>query len=171
MPIAAVFMILLSYVYDESIPVFATINRLLSGRLTYSHAAFSQYNITLFGQYVYMRGLGGSLQHAGEYFFLDSSYINMFFRFGILPLCGVIAIMVIGCRRQRKNLSWERLGILTLIALHCMIEHHLFELAYDPFLLMLFAVSTTDRQAARFFPARKRKRKKKGSHLPAPAAE
>lgn len=149
MPLAALIMFVLTLVYSENVPWLVTLDRLFSGRLALGRAGFDQYAISWSGQHVYMRGNGSALTYDSEYFWLDCSYVNILLRYGMLILIAVFAIVWIGCLRQRRNRSWERLGILAVIAVHCMIEHHLVEIAYDPFLMMAFAVTSTNPQRAK----------------------
>ena len=148
MPLATLLMIMLTAAYRDEIPWLVFLNKLLSGRLALGRIAFETYPVTWHGQYVYMNGLGRSLEGPSNYFYLDSSYINILFRFGILTLVVVVGIMVLGARRQQKLGSWERLCLFAVIALHCMIEHHLIQIAYDPFLLTAFAALSQPRGPA-----------------------
>lgn len=144
MPLCAGLIIALSLAYSGTRHETVTLDLLLSGRLEIGRRAFDLYPVTLFGQFVEMNGLGNSLVHTGAYFWLDSSYVNILLRMGAATLLGVLAIFVTGALRQRKLGSWERLGILAVIALQCMIEHHLMEIGHQPFLLMALAVSCVE---------------------------
>jgi len=141
MPLCAALMIGLSLLYNGSSSGMVTLDLLLSGRLELGRRAFDAYPVTFFGQFVEMTGLGNSLTHTGEYFWLDSSYVNILLRLGILALLSVLAVFVYASTRERKNGAWERLFILAVIALQCMIEHHLIEIGHHPFLLLMLAVS------------------------------
>ena len=142
MPLGAAVMIALSLAWSGTRHWTVMLDLLLSGRLELGRRAFDRYPVTLFGQFVEMTGLGNSMTHTGEYFWLDSSYVNILLRLGLLVLLAVLAIFVIGAVRERKNRSWERLVILAVIALQCMIEHHLIEIGHHPFLLLALAAST-----------------------------
>lgn len=144
MPILAAAILLLSYLYTPETAWIEKLDSLLSCRLSIARQGFEQYPVTLLGQYVQMQGNGNALEHTGVYFWLDSSYVNILLRLGVLTLLGVLAVFVTGALRQRRLGSWERLFILTVIALHCTIEHHLIEIAYHPFLLMALAANTAE---------------------------
>ncbi|MCF0228849.1 MAG: hypothetical protein HUJ76_04040 [Parasporobacterium sp.] len=142
MPFLAVLITMMSYLYDPGQKLMLMIDNVLSGRISLGKTAFDIYNVTPFGQYIYMRGWGGSTDISDElsYFYLDSSYINILFRFGALVFFVVIGIFVLGSIREKKNRNWIHMIILGVIALECFTEHHLIEIAYHPFLLMLFAL-------------------------------
>ena len=141
MPLCAALIIALSLAYDGASDFMVRLDLLLSGRLALGRLGFDRYGVTLLGQFVEMTGLGNSLVHTGEYFWLDSSYVNILLRMGVLTLLGVLAVFVAGGVRQRRLGSWERLFILAVIALQCMIEHHLIEIGHHPFLLMALSAS------------------------------
>jgi hypothetical protein len=115
------------------------LNKALSGRLELGHEGFIRYELSLFGQFVDQNGLGTSTSFEGDYFYLDSSYINILLRFGLVILDVVLAIITTLSLRERRRDSYFRLMILTVVSLQSMIEHHLIEIAYNPFLLLLFA--------------------------------
>ena len=142
MPLVAALIIGLSLAYTDGNEHMHALNEWFSFRLELGRRGFDNYPLTLFGQFVEMNGNGNSLIYPDNYFWLDSSYINILLRLGIVAFLLVLVIFVVGAVRQRKNGSWERLGILAVIALQCMMEHHLIEIAHHPFLLMALAVSS-----------------------------
>ncbi len=139
MPLGTITMIGLSAVYNPANPLLEKLNQLLSGRLHWGHIGLETYNpFSLFGQAVRLQGLGMSTGPVTDFFFLDSSYLNILLCNGVIILAIVLLTFVLAGLRQRKLGGWERLGILAVIAVHCMIEHHLLEYMYHPFLFMLF---------------------------------
>lgn len=137
---AAVISLVLAYIYSPKVAWLYKLNGMLSKRLDLSHRAVGRYPVTLLGQFVKMNGWGGDTAYHNGYFWIDCSYIVTLLQYGVLVLGIVIAILVVSAFRQRKLGSWERLGVLTLVAGQCMVEHHLTEIAYDPFLLLAFAL-------------------------------
>jgi len=71
-----------------------------------------------------------------KYFFLDSSYINILLQYGILVLAMLIALSVWIMFRLMKAQMPERMFILAVVFLCCVMEQHLMEIAYHPFWLM-----------------------------------
>lgn len=135
MPVAAIIMFFLSLFYSPASPVMCFLNNVLNGRLYFGHNGFSEFGITLFGQDVVFYGIPGA--HDDVYNFIDCSYLNTLFRFGLIVTLAVIIAYVFMARKYRKN-TFILLAIC-LVSLNCMIAHHIIELAYNPLLILLFA--------------------------------
>ena len=71
-----------------------------------------------------------------EYFFLDSSYINILLQYGILVLAMLTVLSVWIMFRLMKAQMPGRMFILMVVFLCCVMEQHLMEIAYHPFWLM-----------------------------------
>ena len=134
-------MIVLSYNFDPKIKWMAVLDRAMHARLKYGKMGFTRYAVRLFGQYVEMNGNGGEGVQAskGKYFFLDCSYVNILLCLGIMALIAVILIMTINCFRAWETENWLLLGVLIIVCIDSIMEHHLAEIAYNPFLLMPLA--------------------------------
>lgn len=143
MPLCAIFIIGSTFFYhfQKSNNIISTINNLVSGRLLLGSIGLEKYGIHLFGNVFQMFGLGGSTTPPDVYFFLDSSYVLILIRYGILVFIAVMVIFVLSSMRALKQKDTVLLWILTLIAIQCMIEHHLLEIAYNP--VLLFVLSKT----------------------------
>ena len=139
-PVMAGGMIALSRVYTSRTPWMASLNRLLSGRLVYGRQAFNNLPLYLFGSDIQLVGRGGAVEEPESVFFLDSSYLYVLFLFGAAVLAAVLIGSVISALRENRLRSWERLGILAIVSLHCLLEHHMLELSYNVFLLLPLAV-------------------------------
>jgi hypothetical protein len=148
MPICALCFISLTYLYHDqtSNTILTTINNLVSGRLQLGSIGLERYGIHLFGSAFQMIGLGGSTTPRVGYFFLDSSYVLLLIRYGILMLLAVMIIFVRSSLRAEKQKDVALLWILALIALQCTIEHHLLEIAYNPFLFLIFSETVSGDQ-------------------------
>lgn len=122
--------------YQEGTPFLAWLNEKLSGRLALGNTGFHQYGIRLFGQQVPMVGNGMSTEPRADYFFLDSSYILIGLRFGFVVLV-LICILFLGYFIYSiKRDDTLLMILLAVMLLQCMIEHHLLEYVYNPFLLL-----------------------------------
>ncbi len=95
------------------------------------------YGISLFGQDVPMVGFGGSTTLEEEYFFIDSSYLNILLRYGILFLIMVFIIYGTICYKHKEDTVL--MLAVTLLAISCFIDHHMMEEAYNPLTYALFA--------------------------------
>ncbi|MDO4459136.1 MAG: hypothetical protein Q4C42_03480 [Clostridia bacterium] len=136
----AIVIILLSYYFTWSSDFLKKANFFLSGRPRMGNLAFSNYDITMFGDVINMNGYGGTTTHTftrKDYFFLDSSYMWMLFRYGICGLLcsvGMTEAIMIKCR---KNLFI--IVSIALICVHSFIEHHFSGYEYNVLFLMAFA--------------------------------
>lgn len=131
---AATFMIILSAFYDSENKVMNFLNKIINNRFSQSHKAIKIYGFSLLGQSIPMQGYGGTTELPKHYFYLDSSYINIIMRYGILLLMCVLLIWIVISFRAREQNDLILLWIVTLISLQCMIEHHMIEIAYNPFI-------------------------------------
>lgn len=137
MPVLAVLMYYLSNSYSEENDFLETINETITGRLALGKKGLNDYGISLFGQDVPMVGFGGSTTIEEEYFFIDSSYLNILLRYGILFLMMVFIIYSAICYKNRKDTVL--ILSIVLLAISCFIDHHMMEEAYNPLTYALFA--------------------------------
>ena len=117
------------------------LNKILSGRINLTREAFENYTVKLWGQYVYMNGNGGSIIEKNNYFYIDSSYVNILLRFGLFVFLMVmigISIIII-----KNSNNFFIIGIILIICLHSLIEHHLFEYYYNFFIILPLACFDT----------------------------
>lgn len=137
MPVLAVASFVLTILYTESISMLAIINQLLSNRLRLGQSGIVTYGIRLFGQTIDMIGAGGGLIWPQEYNFVDCSYIHILLRYGLITIFIVLVTYALCCNKNRHDLYF--LYAVALIALNCVVAHHLLELEYNPFALALFS--------------------------------
>lgn len=135
----SLWMILLTFGYSESTFMF-NLDETFRLRLMYGKQAIDQYGIKLLGQEVVMQGAGYSeTSPLGYYFYIDCSYIKMLVCYGLVVSIFIwIAYTLLGHRAIKANdiyLIW----VIGVIGLHCAMEHHLMEIAYNPFLLAVFS--------------------------------
>lgn len=142
MPLAAALMFAASAVYSSGISLFVKLDGIMSGRLALGHKGLVKYGVSLFGQQIDMVGNGGVTEQVKNYFFVDCSYLYVFLRYGLIFLVVVLGIYVMCCKKYRKDPYF--LAAIVLVAINCMIAHHLIELAYNPFALALLAKCEPD---------------------------
>lgn len=142
--ICAFCMTLLTVFYSSENKVLSFINRAINFRLSYGKKGVDLFGFSLIGQYIPMIGNGGSVKESEMYFFLDCSYINLALLYGIV-LLGIILIIcsVIGFSAIKQK-NWVLLWILAVVAVQCMIEHHMMDISYNPFLWAVFADMTVN---------------------------
>lgn len=133
----------LSYKFSWSNPFLVTVNKLITGRLALGRNAFDTFGVHLFGtRNVQFIGSGGKTESVIGYNYVDSSYVQMLFTYGIVPVVLLIIIYVVASRKQYKDGQYLFVAILSLIAFNCMIEAFWFVPTYNIFMFLLFTTNT-----------------------------
>lgn len=111
--------------------LFQSLNVLLSFRLTYGRTAFEKYGLSLFGQKL-------DWVHTGSnYFYLDSSYLNVLFGDGIIVLLIVCICMDIVNKYAVKNkLYYLQIAMIGFL-IHCISDPQLVSFRYNPFFMLI----------------------------------
>ncbi len=137
--------ILMTYFYNSSNNILKLLNKLLSGRLEYGNLAFSRYGITSLGQKVVEHGWGGlngyKMSHSNpfNYFYIDSTYVRLMVIYGlILGIIIMLMVLFISVRSTLNN-SYLLPAIILLVTISSLIDTHMLEINYNPFLIALFA--------------------------------
>ena len=133
----------LSYKFSWSNPFLVSINKLITGRLALGRNAFDTFGVHLFGtRNVQFIGSGGKTESVIGYNYVDSSYVQMLFTYGIVPVVLLIIIYVVASKKQYKDGQYLLVAILSLIAFNCMIEAFWFVPTYNIFMFLLFTTNT-----------------------------
>ena len=133
----------LSYKFSWSNPFLVSINKLITGRLALGRNAFTTFEVHLFGtRNVQFIGSGGKTESVIGYNYVDSSYVQMLFTYGIVPVVLLIIIYVVASKKQYKDGQYLFVAILSLIAFNCMIEAFWFVPTYNIFMFLLFTTNT-----------------------------
>ena len=133
----------LSYKFSWSNPFLVTVNKLITGRLALGRNAFDTFGVHLFGtRNVQFIGSGGKTESVIGYNYVDSSYVQMLFTYGIVPVVLLIIIYVVASKQQYKDGQYLLVAILSLIAFNCMIEAFWFVPTYNIFMFLLFTTNT-----------------------------
>ena len=115
-------MIYLTYHFSWSSPLYVQINQFITGRLALGKNAFNLYPLNWFGtREVQFIGSGGSTESVLNYNYVDSSYVQMLFTYGIVPVALLVGIYVIVSKYEFKKGRYLFVAILSLIAINCMI--------------------------------------------------
>lgn len=149
-PILAYITVISSLFYTTNNYLFRFANEAFSKRLEISHVALSKYGITLFGKHVFEHGFGSSqgIKHfyqsgmSGNYFFIDSSFIRLAIIYGLIIGVFVIIIMLLIGMQSVSTGDFCLAAIILLVSLSCMVEQHLLDISYNPFLIALLANNT-----------------------------
>ena len=139
MPLCSAVMIRLSMNYNSEDADLSAINQWISSRLSLAHNAISEYGIKIFGTAFEMIGGGSDTVTRSGYNYIDSSYCLILLQYGAAVLL-IICLWNMWTAGKAVRAKKRRIVVaLALISVHSMIEHHLLELAYNPFLLLVFA--------------------------------
>ena len=149
-PACAVVALALTWAYGKiGGRMLEKLNELSNSRLRLGWQGIEEHGFRLFGRTIESVGAGQTTGKIAEYFFVDSSYVNMFLRFGVLFGATVLLCYVISCRKNRCDLYY--LYMIAVVAVNCMVAHHLMEAAYNPLLLAAAAGCTREcRQTAMY---------------------
>ncbi|WP_056995434.1 hypothetical protein [Limosilactobacillus equigenerosi] len=135
-----------AFFYNYHIKLASRLNDLLSNRLYLSKQGFDKYNILMFGQKIKEHGYGGlkgmklfNGKTNIEYFFLDSSYIRLILIYGLIIFLMVILAMTLVSIKGYMANDYILCVIILVLSVTGMVEQHLIELVYNPFLIALMA--------------------------------
>lgn len=131
-------MIVLSIRFWWDSDLMLKLNNVLSRRLQFGKQGIMTYGIHLFGQYIQMIGVTRDTDFA-NYNYIDCSYVSILLRFGLAAFAAFAVAMEEIIRKACKRKDVLFLGVLVLVFLQCAMEDHFQEIAYNPFLLALFA--------------------------------
>ena len=145
-PVCFIFSLLSAYKFDVTNPMHCKLNELLSDRLLFGKATFDTYDIKLLGQEIEMYGNGGATMSwrdykttEVDYNFIDCSYLNIMFRYGLFVVVYTVLLLWITSILAKKHKDYVTLFIIAIIAVQSIIEHHMLDLHYNPFIFILFS--------------------------------
>lgn len=139
--ICAVFSIALSFGYNPHISWMAKIDTALGGRLRMGRLGFKHYGFSAFGQNIAMlgNGLSGSgLRGRGEYFYLDSLYVRFLLEYGVVFSALLLTIFTVAAYRLLHQKKYSLLVILSVLAIHAVVDDLILLPYYNTFLLIIF---------------------------------
>lgn len=132
--LCAIVIILLSLFYNPGSDFMRFLNGALSNRLNYSHMAFDNVGVSLFGSNVFH---DDTIQD-NFVGYLDSGYLVLLFSFGLLAFAIIMTLLTRMAYLSRASSNYCFMIALLLVAAHGMIEWTLIYVQYTPFLLLIF---------------------------------
>lgn len=143
-----------AYFYDSANHLFKVANRIFSERLYLSHQAIDRYGVRLFGNLVSEQGYGGSsgykvfnhFEAGPSYFYIDSSFIRLLVIYGIVTVLVIVGIMTVVSLRSIIGRDYRLAAIMVVISVSSLIEPHLLDISFNPFLIALFATNVVYRK-------------------------
>lgn len=144
MPVCAVIIFVVTYLYDPNNAFMYKLDFLMSYRLSLGKTGMNLYGYKLLGapNFAENGNANGGVRDY-TYVFYDSAYIKYLFKYGIVLLAVLFVIYaLIGLRLKREKMFYGMVFIL-VIAMSLVIEHHMLELSYNITLLLLTADIST----------------------------
>lgn len=137
----AIFSILICYFYSPSNLFLEKLNAFVSNRISMGHNALMANKMTLFGQKIQWYGFGGVGyiidELAGEYNYVDCSYIKILLDHGVVMLSlAILGYMRIATEELNKGNRFFCVALL-FANLYAMIEPRYIETGLNPFVWCL----------------------------------
>ncbi len=137
-PFLAIASIILTKTFVDSEKSIWRHFKTLRYRLIFGNRLLSSHSLTLWGDYVKEVGNGGTPAYHSDYFFVDISYVRVFFFNGLFTLILVILIYTITqfifVKRDMPYMAF----LLAVFAIDCAVEHHIIQIAYGLIFMCLF---------------------------------
>ena len=135
MPLLAGLMFFLTVTYSPRYKISRMLDSIFTGRLHLGHQAIEKYGYPLFGTRI--EWVTNTTSYNGEYFYVDSSYINAMLTFGVVLTAFVIISFSVLSYRAYLGGDPCLCIVIVFLAIHSFSDPQLMELRYVPFLLLL----------------------------------
>lgn len=138
-PIFMVLSLLLPKAYNPANSFWNTLNIISSNRLSQGRQAIIDYGYSLFGQHIRMQGYGWTktgFDYEFGYFFIDSGYLRVALQYGLILLLLICLGSVLALKEYYKEENWRIIIVLSVLTISYFIDHHIMEIAYNPFLFI-----------------------------------
>ena len=132
--------ITLFWLYKQGGGLAYKINVLTHSRLSNAVKAYDLYGIKFFGTPLTQVGNGGGTGVNVGYNFVDSTYLLILLRYGVVTLIVITILWILMTRHAGLIGDYRLLLSLVLIAFHSISEHHFTEVNYNIFLILPFSV-------------------------------
>lgn len=154
-----IFVIVICKIYNRNASKWASINNLLTGRLTLSQDAINHYGINMLGHNVEWKGF--SISHAtyaaGEYNYVDSSYLQITITYGVILMLAVLIVFSYAIYKHIKVNDYFTVFIYIFILTLTLTEPQLMNFAFNPFSLLAFGLTAKDIKNNKFIQKYRRK--------------
>ena len=137
------FSLVMTLVYDSTIPWMRKLNSMLESRLSLGHRSVEEYGFTFFGQDIEWVGNGLDAfgnSASGIYTYVDCMYVKILQRYGILFTLLLVVLLCWSMYRMWKRREYHILLISASVAAHCVLDDLSFALHYNTFWLALGVV-------------------------------
>lgn len=134
---------IMTFKFTNANPLMKKLNNLLEQRLRLGKEAFSNYDIKPFGQKIAFIGNGLDADGntaAGRYNYVDNFYESILLKFGYLFLIAFLVLATIAAYRCCKKKDYYMLGLLTILAVHGMIDDMVLYLSYNSLWFVFYSI-------------------------------
>lgn len=135
--VSAIVMWILTMKYSNDIGWMATLDELITKRLSIANNTLNQYGIGLFGKKVELIGNGNVTWQVEGYNFVDCSYLYTALLYGVVII--VILMSAYSYMVYKNRLNIYLCYSVILIAINSMISHHLIDISYNSFIIGVLA--------------------------------
>lgn len=131
-----VFSVVMTAVYDWSVPWMRRINGMLDGRLNLGHYSMEKHGVNLFGHVV--EWVGNGLDSAGNsvdsmYDYVDNLYVKILLRYGLVFTIVMAVLVTWSMYRLWKQREYYILVVSVTVAVHSLFDDLAFGLHYNSF--------------------------------------
>ena len=138
MTVCSVFMYLFTIYYSDSTKWMVDFNEFITGRLNIGQKTLTENGFGFFGKRLTMNGAGGNTSIEWDvYNFIDCSYLYILVLSGLTLLIIFIAVYAYSAYKNGEDVYL--MYAIILISINCMIAHHLQDISYNPFTMMIMA--------------------------------
>lgn len=138
--ISAVISIVITILYRPGMIVLRDINMALGNRLALGHEAILEYGFTLLGQKIVWVGNGlneEGLTSTLQYNYVDSFYLQLLLNFGVITFSLLLFLLTVVQLQFYKARNYVGMILMSVIALHGIIDDLIKYLHYNTFLLLI----------------------------------
>ena len=139
-PFFAFLTFFIEYLYHKGTSIGIKINQFMHGRFIYIDNGFNTHKLSLFGTPFEQIGNGGNTFAKTGYNFIDSTYVLILLRYGIILFVAIMVLWALMTRKAVKMGDWRLALGLGLIAFHSFSEHHFPEANYNILIILPFSV-------------------------------
>lgn len=134
--------IILSFLYIKVLPtsIGNMLDDLSSGRVAPNATAHIRYPLTFLSQSITELGTqaNGQIGVQSYYFSLNTSYISILYKLGILSFIALIILWCMHSYHEVKNKNYAAAILLLIFSVYCYFENRLLAICYNPFFLLIF---------------------------------
>lgn len=138
-PILCIITYYASYKFSWGNPIMWQLNNWLSGRLQYNRIALNRYGLHLLGSKVEYN-MGTLTNNYSDYFYIDSGYIEIGIRYGVVLLILLVCLYMYLIKRAMEQNDFVLFLWLVLLSIYNMMNNMMFSITTNASILAIWAV-------------------------------